>query len=420
VATELAELPPLKGSTMRTSSILASSFVLVGFLAACSDGSGLIPPTSGAPGGTSSGGSGDVPAAGTSPVSTAGSMSTGGTGSPIAGTTGDGGSGTLGGSSTGGSSAGGSSAAGSSAGGVMSGGGSGGTTGGGTTGGSGGSGGSDAHSGPFKILVLSTALQYPHDSIPSCALMVGVEGAFDFIKNGAHFSGPDLRHEVEVTEGRMHLPSLGVTPDAMMPMGTKPGSQWTAVLAKNDLSDFTDDNLKNYAMVFSCNPTGTVFSQNPYASTAVSATAMMALQKFVEGGGAWAGLHSATDFENSNGFPWFTNTLAGGYFNTHDGDGTNFTVQVDPMFATHPIMRGIPATWSTVDEWYHMNHDIAAPFQVLQRLASDNRPVTWIRQINQGRMFYTIRGHNMDRFDKEPLFRQLILNGILWAAQRLN
>jgi len=206
-----------------------------------------------------------------------------------------------------------------------------------------------------------------------------------------------------------------------MPMGTKPGSQWTADHAKNDMTDFTDDNLKQYALVFSCSPTGTVFSNNPSASKATSTTAMAALQKFVEGGGAFAGVHSASDFENSNGFPWFTNTLMGGYFQTHEADGTSGTVQVVAAFATHPVMRGVPATWSTQDEWYHMNREIGAQpgFQIVARLAADNRPIIWIKEVSKGRMFYTVRGHNKDRFDKEPAFRTLMLNGILWATHRL-
>jgi len=175
-------------------------------------------------------------------------------------------------------------------------------------------------------------------------------------------------------------------------------------------------------MVFSCSPTGTVFSNNPNVKDkATSATAMAALQKFVEGGGAFGGVHSASDFENSNGFPWFTNTLMGAYFTTHENDGTSGTVQVEAAFANHPVMRGVPATWSTQDEWYHMNRDVGAQpgFQILARLAVDNRPIIWIKEFNQGRMFYTVRGHNKDRFDKEPAFRTLMLNGILWATHRL-
>ncbi|MEO7037793.1 MAG: ThuA domain-containing protein [Polyangiaceae bacterium] len=329
--------------------------------------------------GTSAGGTGAVAAGGTDTVS-GGSTSMGGSTTSSAGTS-------MGGSTTG--------SAGTS-------------TGGGTTGSAGSTGsGTDAYSGPFKILVLDTALQFAHDSIPICDLTVGLES---------------FRTQVEADRKVKEPANLGATPDAMMPMGTKPGSQWTADHAKNDLSDFTDANLKQYAMVFSCSPTGTVFSNNPNVKDkATSAIAMAALQKFVEGGAAFGGVHSASDFENSNGFPWFTNTLMGGYFVSHENDGTNGTVQVVSTYATHPVMRGVPATWSTVDEWYHMNRDIGAQpgFQILARLAVDNRPIVWIKEVSKGRMFYTVRGHNKDRFDKEPAFRTLMLNGILWATHRL-
>jgi len=407
---------------MRTFPIVAASFVLLGVVAACSDGSGLSPGATGTPS-VSSSGSGSTPVAGTPAViPVAGSTATGGTGSTPDG----GGSGTLGGSAT----TSGSSTGGMTTGGVMTGGGTGSTPGGAPAGGSG-SGGSDAHSGPFKILVLSTALDFPHDSIPICSLMLGVEGAFNFLglKTTAQplgINGPNLRAYVESKSGdpgsgrNTQPPNLGVTPDAMMPPGTKPGSQWTAVLAKHDMSDFTDDNLKNYAMVFACNPTGTVFTGNANIKDDKTIH-MLALQHFVEGGGAWGGVHSATDFEKANGFPWFTNTLVGGWFDHHENDGTSGTVQVVATFTQHPVMRGVPATWSTKDEWYYMNRDIGSQpgFQIIERMASDNRPVTWIKEVGQGRMFYTIRGHNMDRYDNEPAFRQLVLNGILWATHRL-
>jgi type 1 glutamine amidotransferase len=56
----------------------------------------------------------------------------------------------------------------------------------------------------------------------------------------------------------------------------------------------------------------------------------------------------------------------------------------------------------------------------LARLASDNRPVAWIRDVGNGggRMFYTIKGHNKSVYE-EPDFRKLVLNGILWATHRL-
>jgi type 1 glutamine amidotransferase len=217
------------------------------------------------------------------------------------------------------------------------------------------------------------------------------------------------------------LSDLGQTPDDQLPAGAKPGSRFTTHVATDDLADFTAAGLKDYAMLFWCTPTGDVFSDNPRVESA--ATAMAALRDYVEGGGAWGGVHSATDFEKAGNFPWYTDTLVGGYLQNFDADGTPGTVQVEPGYAEHPVMRGVPATWSVRDEWFRMNRDIGEQpgFQIVSRLTADNRPVTWLKELgpkNTGRMFYTIRGHAPAVY-REPEFRQLVLNGILWATRRL-
>ena len=125
------------------------------------------------------------------------------------------------------------------------------------------------HTGPFKMLMLSKTLEFAHDSIMTGQVM--------FSRN------------------------LGKTPDAMLPQGATKGSQFTTVLAKDDLSDFTEANLKNYEIIFWMNPTGTVFS----SGGADGVVAMAAIQKFMETGGAWAGVHSATDFEKTSKWNWF-------------------------------------------------------------------------------------------------------------------
>jgi type 1 glutamine amidotransferase len=254
---------------------------------------------------------------------------------------------------------------------------------------SGDSGTSGSSEPPFKILVLTTTLNFRHDSITDCLRM---------------------------------LSDLGQTPDDELPAGAKPGSRFTTHVATDDLADFTAAGLKDYGMLFWCTPFGDVFSDNQRVESA--ATAMAALRDYVEGGGAWGGVHSATDFEKKGNFPWYTNTLVGGYLDSWDLDGTPGTVQVEPGYAEHPVMRGVPATWSVRDEWFRMNRDIGEQpgFQIVARLAADNRPVTWIKELganNAGRMFYTIRGHAPTVYH-EPEFRQLVLNGILWATHRLD
>jgi type 1 glutamine amidotransferase len=258
----------------------------------------------------------------------------------------------------------------------------------GSSGDSGAGGSPDAQSGPFKILVLTTALEYRHDSITDCQRM---------------------------------LSELGQTPDDQLPAGAKPGSRFTTQVATDDLADFTPAGLKEYGMLFWCTPTGEVFSNNPRVES--GATAMMALRDYVEGGGAWAGVHSATDFEKTGNFPWYTDTLLGGYLQDFEPDGTSGVVQLEPSYADHPVMRGVPPTWSVRDEWFRMHRDVGEQpgFQILARLSADNRPVVWVKELgagNGGRMFYTIRGHAPAVY-REPEFRQLVLNGILWATRRL-
>jgi type 1 glutamine amidotransferase len=243
--------------------------------------------------------------------------------------------------------------------------------------GSGGSGGSVA-SGPFKVLIISTTLEFAHDSIPDCQQMIADLGKTD------------------------------------------PANQWTTKVETDDLADFTTAGLKDYGMIFSCNPTGRVFSGGPTVKD--KAGAMQAFQDFIEKDGkAFGGVHSASDFEKTNGFPWFTNVLMGAYFNTHDNDGTSGSVIADSQNMGHPVLAGLAGTYSTSDEWYKMNRDPGSQtgFKILQRLSSDSRPLTWVKDVGAGRMFYTVRGHAKKVYKEEP-FRTLVKNGIMWAMKRTN
>ena len=70
-------------------------------------------------------------------------------------------------------------------------------------------------------------------------------------------------------------------------------------------------------------------------------------------GGAWAGQHSASDFENNNKWTWFQDNINGGWFVDHDNPLTPGTVnwQSDGS-STIPSSRdcrarGAPATSGT-------------------------------------------------------------------------
>jgi hypothetical protein len=277
--------------------------------------------------------------------------------------------------------------------------------------------------GPFKIIVLTTTDEFRHDSIPN-----GIQLLIDL----GQASAPE----------RAKIPGLAAdstwTVDhigdgsASAPLWNGPVCPPSCGLGTVKEADefgtkFTADNLKNYELLYSDNPTGKVFTNQP------NGTGPAKKQIFVDfwnAGGAWAGQHSGTDFENSNAWTWFQDNINGGWFTEHDNDGTPGTINVQAQYADHPILKGMPNPWNVGEEWYVMNRNIEAVpgFKVLAKVTVNNsmlttmpRPAIWINENTNGmggRSFYTIRGHNKTVY-AEPAFRQLVLQGILWAVHRL-
>jgi len=253
-------------------------------------------------------------------------------------------------------------------------------------------------SGPFKILMMASTLEFAHDSIPTCTTM---------------------------------LQDLGkaTAPERAKITGLAADSTWTVdamgtvVTAANYFSEVTAANLTNYEMFYSNNPTGPVFTNAP-----MGAQKKQIFQDYFTNGGAWAGQHSASDFENNSRWTWFDDNVVGGWFVSHDDDNTPGTVVWQPDFVNHPIVKGLTSPWSTTDEWYVMNRNIesVAGFKILGKVTVSNssmgttpRPAVWITENPKGgRGFYTIRGHNKKVY-AEAEFRELMLRGILWSVHRL-
>jgi type 1 glutamine amidotransferase len=326
----------------------------------------------------------------------------------------------------------------------------------------------DPYSGPFKVLVLSKTLGFHHDSIPACQQMLRELGQ---CVDAASCAAADA-NEPNVTD----TPIAGAKPNSSFTVDVAgaPASGCPAIQvmykdpdtrqataadytsyssmgcdgSTSDLSQFNATNLDTnqfssvaspkgpYQMIFFCSPTGTDFT----SGGTNGAAGMTAIQNFITAGGAYGGVHAASDFEDTEMWQWYYNSLMGSWFKDHNNDGTPGTVNTVPMYATHPIMKGIPNPWNTQDEWYYQNREMSSVsgFQILATLsgvpalsgepANDIRPIVWIKQFPvttdptmtfEGRSFYTVRGHNIARYG-EAAFRQLVHQGILWATHRLN
>ncbi len=132
-----------------------------------------------------------------------------------------------------------------------------------------------------------------------------------------------------------------------------------------------------------------------------------AMKNFVESGKGLIPLHSATGcFKNSD---WYIETV-GGQFSSH-GEG-EFTAEITA--ANHPVMIDLMpfATWDETYVHQRINPDMTV---LMERVEGNHRePYTWVRNVGNGRVFYTAYGHDQ-RTWQTPGFLELLQNGIFWA-----
>ena len=172
---------------------------------------------------------------------------------------------------------------------------------------------------------------------------------------------------------------------------------------------FTDANLARYAAVVFLSPTGDPVGTPPEKA---------AFQRYIEHGGGYVGIHAASD----GGFdwPWYGN-LVGAYFKQHPAP-QNARVKVEDP--NHPSTRGLPTQFTRFDEWYDFRSDPRGSVHVLTTVDDSSytgstmgadHPVTWCRNFDGGRSWYTALGHTIASFT-EANFLHLLLGGIETAA----
>ena len=172
------------------------------------------------------------------------------------------------------------------------------------------------------------------------------------------------------------------------------------VIATEDASVIVDE---KYEVLVFLSPTLDVLDEMQQAH----------LRSFVETGGGFVGIHSATNCEYE--FDWYCDTLVGAKFEFHR--------QIKPLEVfvvndTHPSTRHLQIPWIRTDEWYNYDR-VPQNVTVLLEIEDDDgrRPIAWCRTIHLGRSFYTGGGHTKESFT-EPQFLQHIKGGIEWVTRK--
>ena len=186
--------------------------------------------------------------------------------------------------------------------------------------------------------------------------------------------------------------------------------------ASDDPGVFTDGNLRQYAALVFSNSNNQAFSDDAQRD---------AFKHYIEAGGGFVGLHSASGSERD--WPYFWSVL-GGKFVAHPHQQP-FTVRVvDPglrrrqrsarrvhmdrrVLLSRPPQPGYPSGLGNgPDKTRHepMTIDVTK-FPV-------DLPLAWYQEFDGGREFYLALGHNKEDY-ANPLLYGIIRNGILWAMK---
>lgn len=185
-----------------------------------------------------------------------------------------------------------------------------------------------------------------------------------------------------------------------------------------DARDLTTDRLTDLDVL--------VFSTT--GALPIDRTTWAAITAWVESGrGGFVGIHSAADtaLHFDGGEEAYTAFL-GGRFDGHPWtQGT--PIRLSNLEPSHPLAAMWPDGTDYAEEIYQYAGFVPGRVRVLQTLdmsAGEVRrpypvPVTWVREIGEGRLFYTNLGHTPSTWS-DPRFRRQIVDAIRWSGHRLD
>jgi uncharacterized protein len=186
------------------------------------------------------------------------------------------------------------------------------------------------------------------------------------------------------------------------------------VIATEDSSEFSTENLKRYAAVMFYT-TGEL---------PMSGAQKIALLNFVRSGGGFLGVHSAADTFYT--WPDYLD-LIGGYFNGHPWHQAVMIEVVDPA---DPLVAFLGNLLQFEDEIYQISDFDYRGSHVLLRLDPSSVdfnkpgvrqrfygwPLAWTRSYGQGRVFYMALGHEASVW-KDARYQRILTNAILWSIR---
>ncbi|MFE4307771.1 ThuA domain-containing protein [Streptomyces sp. NPDC056891] len=146
------------------------------------------------------------------------------------------------------------------------------------------------------------------------------------------------------------------------------------------------------------------------------------LEAYMEAGGGFVGVHEAARTEPYSG--WFTGLI--GARPTGAPSGTQRAV-VEVGDRQHPATKSLPLEWKRPDKWFNWDRNPSGTVHTVARVRESSyqpaakpngwdHPVSWCRDYDGGRSFYTAMGGTVDSY-AEADFRDHLRGAIAWTAR---
>lgn len=147
------------------------------------------------------------------------------------------------------------------------------------------------------------------------------------------------------------------------------------------------------------------------------------LEAYMEAGGGFVGIHDAARAEPYS--DWFTGLLGARPAASGPADVQRATVEVGDR--QHPATKSLPQEWKRPDKWLNWERNPSGEVHTVARVREStyrpgagangaDHPVSWCRDYDGGRSFYTGMGGTASSYD-ETDFRDHLRGALLWTSR---
>src|SRR5258708_4756752 len=185
----------------------------------------------------------------------------------------------------------------------------------------------------------------------------------------------------------------------------------------DNADEINDENLKQYQ----------VFVMLHLAPFDMTYPQQDALQRFIESGKGWVGIHAAgltgRQFRrDAKYWQWFEDFMGGVTYSPHPAYQKGAVVVEDRR---HPATKHLPPHFEISDEWYEFNGSPRGHARVLatadektykQNKPMGDHPIIWTNE-KYRRAIYIAIGHDPSALENKA-YRTLLRDSILWAASK--